>query len=391
MKPAVPAPSAFNASVILPLLPVFLLGAAVLSGSKKTLVTEAARRDISEKLAAIEAAPRGLPYGPYSVTRTIDVLLTDESRSKDVPVTVTSPNAGGPFPVIVFSHGAGGDGTQSEPLLRWWASHGYIVLSPTHSDSLSWQQRRSDLCEASGSDLEEGNLGLQTIVRLTTRDPQAGVQRARDISFVLDSLDNLEKQVPALAGRIDRAHVGVAGNSLGAYTAQLIGGVTVSVPSSRTPLSFHDPRARAVLQFSGQGTGQQGLTRESWKTVRLPMMTVTGSGDLGPHGRGAEWKREPFTFSPATGNKYHVFIEGAHHGSFGGRFAGRRGSTKQHTSQARQENVADQKAIFSYIEQTTLAFWDLTLKGKAAAKTLLDQKPTLIARQRGVTAAIDHK
>jgi predicted dienelactone hydrolase len=37
--------------------------------------------------------------------------------------------------------------------------------------------------------------------------------RPADVSFVLDSLDELETQVPALAGRIDAA-IGVSGHSL---------------------------------------------------------------------------------------------------------------------------------------------------------------------------------
>ncbi|MES2462727.1 MAG: hypothetical protein V4671_19270 [Armatimonadota bacterium] len=390
MKPALPTFPAFNASVVLPLLPFFLLGVAVLSGGKKTIVAEAARRDMTQKFAAMEAVPRGLPFGSFTVTRTPDVLLTDTSRSKEVPVTVTAPNESGPFPVILFSHNVGEDGTQNEALLRWWASHGYVVLSPTHSDSLKWQQRRADLCDPEGDDVGEGNLGLQSIVRLTTRDPQAGVQRARDLSFVLDSLETLEKQVPTLAGKLDTAHIGVAGNSLGAYAAQLIGGAAVSISSSDKPLSFRDPRARAILQFSGHGTGSRGLTQNSWKTIKIPMMSVTGSSDWS-RGRGPEWKRESFTYSPATGNRYHVYITGAHQGSFGGRFASLRRGSKQFASKSRQENGEDQKAIFSYAEQTTLAFWDMTLKGDAAAKTALERNAPEIARKLGVTATVSHK
>ena len=387
MKPAFPTPTAFNASVILPLLPVFLLGAAILTGSKKTLTAEAARRDQTQKSAAIEAAPKGLPYGPYTVTRTSDILLSDRARSKDVPVTVTAPDDAGPFPVILFSHGVGSDGTQNESLLRWWASHGYVVISPTHSDSLRWQQRRQDLCDRDGSGIEEGDIGLQGIIRLAAHDPQAGAQRVRDLSFVLDSLSELEAKVPTLAGKIDRAHVGVTGSAMGAYTAELISGATVSVPGATKAISFRDPRARAVLQLSSVGSGQQGLTKSSWNTVRLPMMTMTGSEDRGRDEQGPEWKREPFALSPATGNKYHVFITGAQRGSFGGRFAGHR----RYKQLATGDPKTDQKAIFCYIEQTSLAFWDMTLKNDAAAKTLLREHSEALSRQRGVTATVEHK
>jgi hypothetical protein len=172
-------------------------------------------------------------------------------------------------------------------------------------------------------------------------------------------------------------------SALGAYTAELISGATVSVPGTAKTVSFRDGRARAVLQLSGVGSGQQGLTKDSWNTVRLPMMIMTGSDDRGPGEQGPEWKREPFALSPATGDKYHVFITGAHRGSFGGRFAGRR--------QPKQPTGPDQKAIFCYIEQTSLAFWDMTLKNDAAAKTLLSENSKALARQRGVTATVERK
>ena len=395
MKPGPPVSVHFHTGLILPLVPFLLLGAAVLTGSKKTMVAEAARHDRTERLAALEAAPRGLSYGPFAVTRTPDVLLTDIRRRKDVLVTVTAPQTGGPFPVIVFSHGAGGDGTQNEPLLRWWASNGYVVLSPTHSDSLLWQQRRNDLCDRAGDDSEGGNIGLQTVVRLTMCDPQSGVQRARDVSFVLNSLNTLEEAVPTLAGKMDRAHIGVAGNSLGACTAQMVGGASVYVPGQSKPLSFRDRRAQAVLQLSGQGTGQQGMTRESWKTFPVPMMTVTGSEDRSAHSFGPEWKKEPFDFSPADGSKYLVFIQGAHGGSFSGRFAGRARHQKQLTALVGASGVSSplsqQKAIFCYVEQATLDFWDMTLKHNPAAKATLDGNAASLAQQNGVTATVAHK
>ena len=396
MKPGPPVSVHFHTGLILPLLPFVLLGAALLTGSKKTLVIEAARRDQTERLAALQAAPKGLPYGPFAVTRTPDVLLTDIRRHKDVLVTVTAPQTDGPFPVIVFSHGAGGDGTQNEPLLRWWASNGYVVLSPTHSDSLLWQQRRSDLCDREGDASEGSTIGLQTVVHLTMRDPQSGVQRARDISFVLNSLNTLEEAVPSLVGKMDRTRVGIAGNSLGACTAQLVGGASVYVPGQTNPLSFRDRRAQAVLQLSGQGTGQQGMTKESWKAFPVPMMTVTGSEDRSASSYGPEWKKEPFEFSPADGSKYLVFIQGAHSGCFSGRFTGRARRHQKRFTVLAGENMSqsppiNQKAIFSYVEQTTLDFWNMTLKNDAGAKAILNENAALLAQQNGVTATISHK
>jgi hypothetical protein len=69
-----------------------------------------------------------------------------------------------------------------QPLVTHWASHGYVVIQPTHSDSRS--------------------LGTKIGDALRFQDWQS---RPADVSFVLDSLDELEKQVPrSRAGSIAR-------------------------------------------------------------------------------------------------------------------------------------------------------------------------------------------
>src|SRR5258705_6300260 len=72
-----------------------------------------------------------------SVVLEADVTLTDSSRSREIPVHVAYPEGAGPFPVIVFSHGAGGSGLTYKALAHFWATHGFVVLAPTHADSLA--------------------------------------------------------------------------------------------------------------------------------------------------------------------------------------------------------------------------------------------------------------
>jgi hypothetical protein len=100
------------------------------------------------------------------------------------------------------------------------------------------------------------------------------------------------------------------------------------------------------------------------------MMTMTGSRDPGAGGQGPEWKKEPFDFSPA-GDKYHVFIDGAHHGSFIGGLAADPPQRAQLRAQAGAGGGADQKAVFSYVQIATLAFWDAYLKSDEKAKAYL--------------------
>ncbi|MHC5019946.1 MAG: alpha/beta hydrolase family protein [Planctomycetota bacterium] len=257
-----------------------------------------------------EEAPQAAPDGAHAVVTVPEFVLHDPARKAELPVIVVHPKPpegdhdGTRFPVIVFCHGLGGQGSQVLTLPRHWASHGYVVLVPTHRDSLRHR---------AGQGRAMGGMGkmLQRV-----RAPKADFQyRPADVRFLIDSLDAVVKRVPALAGRLDRDRIGTGGHSLGAYTTALVGGTRVDLPDGTDRASVGDDRVKALLMLSPQGTGRLGLSELSWDDVRRPMMTVTGSHDGGGGGKGAEWRKEPFLNAPA-GDKYHCFIQGADHGFF---------------------------------------------------------------------------
>jgi len=270
------------------------------------------------------------------------IVLHDQARHKDLPVRIDAPGGPGPFPVIVFSHGAGASGRIYAPRLQFWAAHGYVCLSPTHADSLALRPGRGGLG------------GLLAAVGQMERDPQGWQDRPRDVSFVLDSLPEIERRLPALRGRLDAKHIGVGGHSYGAYTTMLVGGATIDIPGGPRAQSFADPRARALLVLSGGGAGHQGLSGTSWKGVTRPMMVMTGSRDRGTGGQGPEAKRAAFDLSP-PGDKFPVFLDGASHFSFSGRLASRPG----------------EQALFDDVKNASLAFWDAYLKSEGRAKATL--------------------
>ena len=301
--------------------------------------------------------------GPCAVVSASPITLHDAKRSKDLQVAATFPKEGGPWPVIVFSHGAGGSGTAYMPLARFWVSHGYVCLAPTHADSLSLREKTE---EASG--------GMAGIVSRALRDHKGWQNRARDVSFLIDSLAEIEEKVPALKGRMDAKRLGVGGHSYGAFTTQLIGGATVDLPGGEKAVCFADPRPLAFLLLSGQGTAQMGLMERSWDAIKRPMMVMTGTRDRGARGQDWPWRLEPYKFAPPP-DKYSVLIEGANHMSFLGRLAEGDGAGGIGFLRALLTGAADdetdQKAVFAYIKISTLAFWDAYLKGDAKAKAYL--------------------
>jgi predicted dienelactone hydrolase len=296
-------------------------------------------------------APDGykLETGPLAVTEVAGLVLHDEKRNKDVRIRTFYPVMAGKYPVIVFSHGAGGSDTCCESLTRHWATYGYITLQPIHDDSVA--QRRS-----SGDE----NARFPQAVREALKNPALWESRPRDISFLLDSLGALQKRVAGLNGKIDTSRIGVAGHSMGSYTAEAIAGALVDL-SGHAGQNFYDPRAKAILCLSPQGPGQFGLTAHSFGTISLPFMGITGSLDnLGPLANAA-WHKIPFERSQ-PGDKYEVFIQGASHMSF---------ITAETVNSSRSSQAA---AILGYTNSASLAFWDAYLKDDPGAKQFLQSE-----------------
>jgi predicted dienelactone hydrolase len=273
--------------------------------------------------------------------------LTDAARLRDIEVAVTYPGGAGKFPVILYSHGDGGNGGDARPLARFWATRGYVVLAPSHRDAPSAK-----------------NLA----------DPKAWETRARDLAFLIDALPEVEQRVPALAGKLDSGKLGVGGHSYGAYTAGLLAGASVAPPKgSKTPAekaaSFADPRPKAFLLLSPPGAGVRGWTSGSWSNVDRPLLLVTGSRDGSSKGQEPSWRFDAFRLSP-PGDKFCLFLRGGSHMSFMGRYA-EPGATLSGRGKG-APSAEEEVAIFKDVKAVSVAFWDDYLRGDAAAKAFLD-------------------
>ena len=268
--------------------------------------------------------------GSYSVGVADDLSLFDSRRKRQLPVKVYYPQGQGPFPVIIFSHGGGGSNKAFSYLGNFWASQGYISIHPSHNDS--------------------------SFLRDTQNDAQSLEYRPQDVSFIIDSMQALESKVPQLRGKMDRSRIGVAGHSFGAYTSMLLAGALVDT-AQKQDVSFRDNRVRAFLAISPSGTGRGGLDERSWDRINVPVMLVSGRNE-----RGDDWRMEPFYNMP-PGNKYYLLFDGASHSSYNDyKPGGRRGRSQD------QETIEN---IHTYLQSTSIAFWDAYLKQDNTAKQFL--------------------
>jgi predicted dienelactone hydrolase len=294
--------------------------------------------------------PESLAYkavaGPFETGAAGDLVLHDAQRNKDLHVKVTYPNAEGKFPVIVFSHGFGGSKDTYASLTGYWAARGYVTIQPTHNDSIA--QRKAN------GEIHGVFEGLSTL-REDIADPAAWRNRARDISFVIDSLDEIERRVPGVAGKLDRTHIGVGGHSFGALTTELIGGLAFTPKGASQPETLADRRASALLVLSGAGPRQPGVDEKSWESITAPLMLMTGTRDLGVGGLKPEQRIKPYELVRSV-NKYAIVLDGGRHMTFTGIPA------KAGTEPA---------VLYETVKVASVAFWDAYLKNSESAESYL--------------------
>ncbi|MFM7398896.1 MAG: alpha/beta hydrolase family protein, partial [Verrucomicrobiota bacterium] len=151
--------------------------------------------------AAFADAPAPTP-GPFRVEIADDRTLRDAARGKDVPYRVSYPQDNGRYPLIVFSHGFGGNKDGFATVSRHWASHGYVVIQPTHTDGLGRRDGDGNAGGATRGRLRAGGLlaGLNDADRIA--------DRVSDLVLILDSLAEIVKATPGLEGRIDATRIG---------------------------------------------------------------------------------------------------------------------------------------------------------------------------------------
>ncbi|MGH7133730.1 MAG: alpha/beta fold hydrolase [Phycisphaerales bacterium] len=339
--------------------------------------------------AEAPAAPPAAPASPAPVVdarakpgslpvKVVDENWRDEARKRDVPVRIYMP---GPveqdksrrYPVIVFSHGLWGSRQMYSYFGEHMASHGYIVVTPSHPGSDT-----ASLMKAGGGGEKPNNEG--GMLKAAISDPENLKNRPKDVSFVIDEIARHAK----LKDVADLTRVGVAGHSFGAYTAMAAGGMTVDLPEAKGT-SFRDERVKAVLPMSPEGPGTMGITDSSWDALAVPVLFLTGTKDYGEGQRPAEWRRAGFEHVQGV-DAYLVTLAGAGHMTFG--MGGEKdadsptGALRERIRERLAERVgtglggagstaAEQQHHTEMIKALSLAFFDAYLRGDAEAKKWL--------------------
>jgi len=388
-------PSQLLASSLLTLCAI--VSSATAQGDAKTSAPT------SQPSAASAPAGYHLEAGPWSTGVVERLALKDAARDKDLIVTVRYPIAraaskdaaasvGDKLPMVIFSHGLGGAGKSTfVELANHWASHGYVVVLPTHADSIALRREQGKEV----IDPRKPSAKAQALATVDLRD------RVADVKFILDSIPTIETSIPEwsiapasrrdatpksddakapkaeLRQHIDTDRLAIAGHSAGAYTAQLAIGVKVRgyrVTGKRgLGLSeVGDPRLKAALIISGQGTTSAAFTKDSWKDLTRPILVLSGSKDTTQlTAETPESRCHPYDYAKPRKDggpgAYLLFLEGATHGSYQG---------KGLTDFLNEKTETPIKTITDATASATLAFLDAWVKNDPEAKKSLESDLT---------------
>jgi predicted dienelactone hydrolase len=299
-------------------------------------------------LAPAHATDYGHP-GPYRV-EVIDTTWTDAARQRTLPLRIRLPDARGPRPVVLFSHGLGGSVDGGRFWGEQWASHGVLVVHLQHpgSDESVWRDAARPL-----RDLKRAASAEQLAVRVA------------DVKFVLDELQRRQAAGDALAQRADLARIGMSGHSFGALTTQALAGQRYAVPPHlrAQAAALADGRLRAFVAFSP--SARDAAQRAQFAAITRAFFSLTGTADgTVALGLGVPPPNRLLPFEGMPGpDAYLLNLEGADHMLFNGA-PRRRGDGG--------DPVRDALHVL-LVRAVTTAFWRAYLDDDAAALAWLRQ------------------
>lgn len=296
------------------------------------------------------------------------LTMEDSRRGRSFSVELYLPKVKNnqPLPLVVISHGLGGDLTTFAYFAKHLASQGFAVAVPEHPGSSSKQIKA--LLNGLDSDVTP---------------PQELIDRPLDIKFLLDNLARNYK------GKINTDNVGMIGQSFGAYTALAIAGAEINwstlnrdclnlddswnlslliqclalqIPVIETGADLRDKRITAVIAINPLTSSVFG--EASLSKINIPVMLVSGSAD--PVTPALSEQIVPFTWLK-TPKKYLVLLDGGTHFSTLGESTGS-------VPVPSQAIGPDPKIAHEYIKQLGLAFFGSYLVDESIYTQYLNAK-----------------
>jgi len=258
--------------------------------------------------------------GPETV-HSQTLMLRDRQRQRTIPVDLYWGDKS-QGPLVVMSHGFASDRKFMAYLARHLASYGLAVVALEHPGS-----------NAASIFAKRAAIRSPLIRRKPLLPAIEFVERAQDVSFLLDELTKRNQQSGPLQNQLNTTQVTLIGHSLGGQTALALAGAELDLDSLRTAcktqnpllqtpadwlqcsvatlpgqrLNLRDNRIAQVIAINpliGYSFGEQGLTR-----VQTPTLVVSSTSDAVTPAPSNQLR--PFAQLPAP--KYLLTAIGATH------------------------------------------------------------------------------
>ena len=176
--------------------------------------------------------------GDVSRTLVVDIRYPSTTGGNNAPLDLP----GGPYPLIVLSHGYMAQGRIYSYFTNHLASYGYVIAAP--------------------------DFPLTNLAAPGGANPADVLNQPGDVSFVMDRmLDFSAAPGNLLAGSIDPDRIGVAGHSLGGFTTLLV---------SFSPV-YGDDRIKASMPMAPFGCP---FEKDFFRTHSVPLLLAGGTADI---------------------------------------------------------------------------------------------------------------
>lgn len=254
------------------------------------------------------------------------------------------------MPVIIWSHGFGGNRDGAAFLSRFLASYGYAIAHLTHfgTDSSLW----------------EGKPGHPwDILRKVKIPRETTIDRFMDVPFALDALEEWAKEPEnAEFGKLlDFENMGMSGHSFGSMTSQVMAGQMFPDVNGRLT-SMKEERFKAGILYSPVPirhlVGDEP-DAEIYGSITLPLLHMTGTEDDSPI-EGFGYKQRMAVYEHSSSPEKFALIK---HGGDHMVYNGTRGKLDANPLRERHEDL---------IKIFALAYWNYKLKGDDAAREWLE-------------------
>lgn len=276
--------------------------------------------------------------------------VDEERNGRIVPFKLYYPGdyEGGRLPLIVWSHGFGGNRDGAAFLSRYLAERGFILLHLTHpgTDSSLW----------------EGKPGHPwDILKNTEINRETTLDRFLDVPFAMKTLkDWIEAEHSDIATLIDYDRVGMSGHSFGALTTQVMAGQLFPDRNDKL-ISLKQPdlfRAGILYSFTPLEHLTDAPPQSLYGAMDIPLLFMTGTDDSSPV-KGFDYTfRLPVFDHAGSPEKFLIIKEDGDHMVYNGT----RGKLNANPKRELHEEI---------IKVSSLAFWDHYLKNRTQAEDWL--------------------